>query len=188
MSRGALVLALMLLVVGPLGAQSGREYFIQPDTAIDAVHTVQRDAFLELRDSTSTISAAGARLMSDLTPSSSLAWMRARARAVAQACARSASPLAAAKVVVASSSWPMSYQQEARTKLLSAIPLFATELVTCQKQFETLAVDTNQVQLRETAPYRMSQIEGQLTQFNSTANTYLQRIGITLPPSSATKP
>jgi hypothetical protein len=182
MSRGALVPALMLLVAGPLGAQTGREHFVQPDTAIDAVHTAQRDAFLELRDSTSTISAAGARLMSDLTSSSSLAWMQARSRAVAQACARSADPLAKARLVTTEASWPLELQQQAQTKLLKAMTSLVGELKTCQTRWKTMSADTSQVTLREDAPYQMKLLQDHLDEFNRTAQTYLQYISITLPP------
>lgn len=185
MSRTALVAALVLLSAGPLGAQAGREHFVQPDTALDAVHAVQRDAFQQLWDSTSTIGAAGARLMSDLTSSSSLAWMRSRAGAVARACARSVSPLAKARTVTLEGTWPLKLQQQARAKLLKDMVVFDGDLAACQRRWTTLAADTSQVSLRENAPYQMKLLQRRLDEFNRTVQTYLQYIGAKLSPQSS---
>jgi hypothetical protein len=187
MSRGALVAAFVLLSASPLRAQAGREHFIQPDTALDARHAVQRDAFQQLWDSTSTISAAGARLMSDLTSSSSLAWMRSRAGAVARACARSVSPLAEARDRTLGATWPLKLQQQARAKLLKDMVVFEGDLAACQKRWTSLAADTSQVSLRENAPYQMKLLQRRLDEFNRTAQTYLQYIGAKLSPQGATK-
>ena len=188
MRRAPLALALSLLAAGPLAAQVGRENFVQPDTAYDAAHAAQRDAFVVLRDSTSSISAAGARLMSDLTPSSSLAWLQARARAVVKACARSGAPLAAARVVVAGATWPIPAQQKAQANLLKAMTTFDGQLTACTKRWTTMAADTSQSSLRESAPYEMQVLEDQLGQFNRTAQTYLQYIKVVLPPTGSRKP
>jgi len=188
MRRVTVAAVLMLGAAAPLAAQAGREHFIQPDTALDAVHTVQRNAFLILRDSTSTISAAGARLMSDMTPSSSLAWMRARARAVVQACARSEAPLAQARVVTSEGSWSLELQKQAQRDLLKAMKKFAGDLTACQKRWTSLAADTSQVSLRENAPYEMKKLQDQVDQFNRVAGKYLQYITITLPPPGTYKP
>ncbi|HQR17239.1 MAG TPA: hypothetical protein PK948_02655 [Gemmatimonadales bacterium] len=179
--------ALLLMAAGPAAAQTGREHFIQSDTAYDAVHAVQRDAFLVLRDSTSNIDAALARLMSGLGPSSSLIWMQTRIRAVAQACTRAEAPLAAARTVVAGGAWPRSSQQEARSKALKSMASFATDLTGCRTKWERLASDTNRVELRESAPYHVSQLQQQLDKFNRATIDYLRRIDITLPPSGAPK-
>jgi hypothetical protein len=187
-SRPLLAAILALAFVGPLEAQVGREQFIEPDTALDAAHAVQQAAFLVLRDSTATISAAGSRLMSEMSPSSSLAWMRARARSVAAACARSAAPLANAKVVTEQGAWTTSGQKNAQAALLKAMPVFASDLRDCQKRWTTLAADTSQVSLRENAPYQMRQLQTKLDAFNRTAQTYLRFIGVKLPPPGTKKP
>lgn len=179
---------LTLATVTPLAAQNGREQFVQTDTALDAAHAVQQAAFIVLRDSTSTISAAGARLMSDLTPSSSLEWMRTRARAVASACARSEAPLATARAVTGQGQWTSDQQKQAQANLLKAMPGFADELKECRKRWSALAMDTSQVSLRESAPYQMQQLLTKLDRFNQTARTYLRSIGVKLPPPGATKP
>jgi hypothetical protein len=185
--RAPWVLALSLLAAGPLAAQIGRENFVQPDTAYDAVHAPQRDAFITLRDSTSSISAAGARLMSDLTPASSLAWMQARARAVVKACARSSAPLAAARAVVTGATWPAASQQKAQASLLKAMTTFDGQLTACTRRWTALAADTSQTSLRENAPYEMQVLEDQLGQFNRTAQTYLQYIQVVLHPPGSPK-
>jgi hypothetical protein len=187
-SRDLLLAAILTLAAGSLRAQSGREHFVQPDTALDAVHAVQQDAFLVLRDSTSSISAAGARLMSDLTPTSSLAWMQGRARNVALACARTIGPLAGARRVTAESTWPLEIQQKAQASLLKAMTTFSGELTACQKRWTTLSADTSQVSLREKAPYQMKQLQDQVNQFNRSAQLYLQYISITLPPPGSPTP
>ncbi len=187
MSRPALVAALLVMAAGPAAAQNGREHFVQPDTAYDAVHAVQRDAFTVLRDSTATISAAGSRLMSDLTSTSSLIWMRGRARAVAQACARSEAPLANARAVTVSGSWPLALQKQAQSNLLKEMTAFKSELASCQKKWTALAADTSQVSLRESAPYEMKQLQDQVDRFNRAAQHYLQYISVKLDPPAPPK-
>lgn len=188
MNRSALLAALGLMAAGSAAAQNGREHFVQADTAYDAVHAVQRDAFLVLRDSTASISAAGSRLMSDLTPTSSLIWMRGRARAVAQACARSVAPLAGARTVTLAGAWPLQLQKQAQSDLLKAMTSFKGELAGCQKKWNILATDTSQVSLRENAPYEMKILQDQVDRFNRAAQHYLQYIGVKLAPPTASKP
>lgn len=177
-----------LLIAVPLSAQNGREAFVTPDTALDAVHAEQQQAFLVLRDSVSSIAAAGAQLMSAMTSSSSLAWMRARANAVSAACARSEAPLANAKTVVAGAVWPIPGQQKAQTNLLKAMPGFANELSACQKTWNKLAADTSQVALREMAPYQMKLLQDTVDKFNRTAGAYLSYIGVKFPTQGQPKP
>lgn len=187
MSRRVLALVAALAAAAPLAAQVGREQFVEPDTALDAAHAVQQSAFIVLRDSTATISAAGARLMSEMSPSSSLAWMHARARSVVAACARSEVPLANAKAVTERGVWTTPGQKNAQAELLKAMPGFALELQECQKRWTALARDTSQVSLRENAPYQMNQLQTKLDAFNRTAQTYLRFIGVKLPPPGTKK-
>jgi hypothetical protein len=188
MRRPTLLAAMALGLAGPLAAQNGREAFIQPDTAYDAIHAVQRDAFLVLRDSTSSITGAGAKLMSDLTSSSSLPWMQARARAVAAACGRSESPLAAARAVTTAGDWPLDLQKQAQANLLKAMKSFSTDLVDCKKRWTALAADTSQASLRENIPYQMKLLQDNVDQFNRTARMYLQYINVKLAPTGTPKP
>lgn len=181
MIRAALAALLMLVAVTPLDAQVGREQFVSPDTALDAVHAVQQTAFVVLRDSTATISAAGSRLMSEMTSTSSLAWMRARARVVAAACARSKAPLASARVVTQEWKATNDGQRNAQSALLKEMPSFASELADCQKRWTVLAADTSQTSLRENAPYQMKLLQDKLDKFNRTAQTYLRFISVKLP-------
>lgn len=187
MSRRVLAAIVALAAAAPLAAQVGREQFIQPDTALDAAHAVQQRAFIVLRDSTASISAAGARLMSDMTPSSSLAWMHARARSVAAACSRSQLPLANAQAVTEQGAWTTPGQKNAQAELLKAMPAFASELRDCQKRWTALAADTSQVSLRENAPHQMKQLQTKLDAFNRTAQTYLRFISVKLPPQETKK-
>lgn len=170
------------MLVAPLEAQSPLQKYATPDTALDAAHAVQRDAFLLLRDSTSTISAAGSRLMSEMTSTASLAWMRARAKAVAAACARSEAPLASARVVTQQWKATNDGQRNAQSALLKEMPDFAGDLVDCQKRWTVLAADTNQTSLRENAPHQMKLLQKKLDEFNRTARTYLRYITVKLPP------
>lgn len=184
-----LVLALTaLLGSSPVSAQNGREFFAQPDTALDAAHAVQRDTFVPLRDSVSAISAAGARLMSGLTPSSSLAWMQGRARAVAAACARPVGPLAAARELTSRTKWPLAGQETARTTLLKEMSTFGNELAACQKLWNGLAADTSRTNVRENAPYQMKLLQEKVDQFNRVSANYLRLISVKLPPQGAPKP
>lgn len=170
------------MLVAPLEAQSPLQQYATPDTALDAAHAVQQQAFLVLRDSTSTISAAGSRLMSEMTSTASLAWMRARARAVAAACARSEAPLASARVVTQQWKATNDGQRNAQSALLKEMPSFAGDLVDCQKRWTVLAADTSQTSLRENAPYQMKLLQEKLDKFNRTAQTYLRYITVKLPP------
>lgn len=185
---GWLLATAALLGAAPANAQTGREYFVQPDTALDAAHALQRDVFVVLRDSTSAISAAGARLMSDMTPSSSLAWMRARSNAITKACAGSVAPLAAARELTVGSKWPLTGQETARAELLKGMTSFEGELATCQKRWAALAADTSRTHLRENAPYQMKLLREQVDHFNRTVATYLRYISVKLPPQTAPKP
>jgi len=188
MIRPVLAAFLALVAVAPLDAQVGREQFVSPDTALDAAHAVQQAAFVVLRDSTTTISAAGSRLMSDMTSSSSLSWMQARARAVAAACARSEAPLASARVVTLQWKGTTDGQRNAQSALLKEMPAFAGELADCQKRWTVLAADTSQTSLRENAPYQMKLLQNKLDKFNRTAQTYLRFIGVKLPPPAPHTP
>ncbi|HEX5004345.1 MAG TPA: hypothetical protein VFV65_03470 [Gemmatimonadales bacterium] len=179
---------LATLAALPASAQSGREHFIQPDTALDAPHAVQQTAFLVLRDSTSTIAAAGARLMSDMTPNSSLAWMQGRAGSVAEACARSVAPLAEARKVTAAGEWPRDNQRKAQADLLKEMTKFSEELGDCQTRWKALAAEKDRDTLRENAPYQMKQLRDRLDQFNRVAGTYLRYISVKLPPPGAARP
>ncbi len=173
----------MLALAAPLGAQVGREHFTPPpDTALDAEHAAQRDVFLVLRDSTASISAAGAKLMSDLTPTSSLVWMRSRARAVAAACARSQAPLASARVVTDGAVWPKDGQKKAQSELLKEMTTFSRDLTDCQERWTVMSADTSQTALREKAPHEMKKLNEKVDKFNLAARKYLQYISIKLPP------
>lgn len=183
MSRHPLVAFLMVaLAAAPVSAQTGREYFVQPDTAtIDSARMVQQVAFVVLRDSTASISAAGARLMSEMNPNSSLAWMHARARSVAEACVRSEAPLSEAKVVTLQGSWPRENQRKAQADLLKGMSAFAQELTACQTRWTGFAADTSKSQLRDNAPYQMKRLQDELDKFNRTAQTYLRYTSGKLP-------
>ncbi len=185
MSRSAWCAILMIALAAPVQAQIGREYFTSPDTALDAAHAPQQEAFVLLRDSTASISAAGAKLMSDMSPSSSLAWMQARAQRVVAACARSVGPLANARVVTKQGDWPQASQQKAQSDLLKAMTSFAGDLTDCQTRWTALAADTSNVSFRENAPYQMKLLQDKLDAFNRTAQTYLRYISVKLPPKGS---
>jgi len=181
MIRPALATFLSLIAVSSLEAQNGREQFVAPDTALDAVHAVQQAAFVVLRDSTTTISAAGSRLMSGMSSSSSLPWMRTRAQAVAAACVRSEAPLARARVVTQQWKSTNDAQRKSQSALLKEMPVFAGDLVDCQKRWTALAADTSQTSLRENAPYQMKEFQEKLDKFNRTVLAYLRSISVPLP-------
>jgi hypothetical protein len=186
--RLALVAALVLGAVATAEAQIGREHFTTPDTALDAAHAPQQQAFLLLRDSTSSISAAGAKLMSDLSPSSSLAWMQARARGIVAACGQAVGPLANARAVTEQGDWPRTNQKKAQADLLKEMSAFAGDLTECQTRWTALAADTSTVAFRESAPYEMKKLQDKLEKFNRSAQTYLRYIGIKLPPKGTPAP
>jgi hypothetical protein len=177
MIRRALLALGLLCSAGPLAAQN-----IYPaDTALDADHAAQRDVFVVLRDSTSSISAASARLMTEMGPSASLPWLQARARGVAQACARSVAPLAQAQSAVSKADWLKPYQKKPQAELLKAMSVFHPQLLECTKQWTAMAADTSQTRLRDNAPHAMSVLESQVTDFNRAAQLYLQYISVKLP-------
>lgn len=188
MSRTAWIAVLTIALAGPVHAQNGREHFMTPDTALDAVHAPQEQAFLLLRDSTSSISAAGAKLMSGMGPSSSLAWMRARARDVVAACARSVGPLGNARVVTEQGDWPESRQRKNQADLLKEMSSFSGVLADCQKRWTALAADTSQASLRNTAPHEMKELENKVDKFSRVARTYLRSIDIELQPGATSAP
>lgn len=177
MMRGVFMAVGLLCAAGPLHAQASTP----PDTALDAAHAAQRDAFLILRDSTSGISAASARLMSDLGPSASLAWLQSRARGLEQACTRSVGALVRARDVVAKATWPKSYEQKAQANMLKAMAVFHPQLAQCQKEWKAMAADTSQYQLRTTAPHAASVVQAQAIEFQHAAQNYLQSISVKLP-------
>jgi hypothetical protein len=183
MMRHALAAFLSLVAVSQLDAQNGREQFVVPDTALDAVHAVQQSAFVVLRDSTTTISAAGSRLMSGMSSFSSLAWMRTRAKAVADACARSEAPLARAQVVTLQWKSANDAQRKSQSALLKAMPVFAADLVDCQKRWTAFTADTSLTSLRENAPYQMKELQEKLDKFNRSVLPYLRSISVPLPIS-----
>lgn len=178
---------LLLGLATTLPAQNGREFFVQPDTAYDAVHAVQRDAFAVLRDSTSSISAATSRFQAGITPQSSLAWLQGRARTVADACARTVAPLANARAVTAGAQWPHPNQQKAQADLLKAMASYGGQLADCQKNWASLAADSTQVALRENAPHQLRGLDDQINRFNRVAHKYLQYISVKLPTPGTTK-
>jgi len=175
--RRWLLAAGLLAAAGPLHAQAATP----PDTALDAAHVVQRDAFLALRDSLVPIASASARMMSDLSPSASLPWLQSRARAMAEACARPMGPLARTREVVAKATWSKPYELNAQSKMLKAIEVFEPQLVSCQKEWKAIAADTSQDHLRTTAPHAASVLQAQVAKFQHASQNYLQYISVRLP-------
>lgn len=188
MRQALLGAGLLLGLATSLPAQNGREFFVQKDTAYDAVHAAQRDAFTVLRDSTSGISAATSRFLAGVTSQSSLAWMQGRARTVADACARTVAPLANARAVTAGERWPHPSQQQAQAELLKDMTTLGGQLAECRKNWTSLATDSSQVALREHAPYELRRLDDQLSHFNRAAQKYLQRIAVKLPTPGTTAP
>lgn len=180
MIRPALWALLAAGLSSPLAAQSGREYFVQPDTAYDSVHTVQRDAFTLLRDSTTAISAATSRLMAGISPSSSLPWLRGQAMAVAAACRGATGPLAAARAVTQQGEWPKEYSRKAQASLLEEMGKFSGQLGACDTEWKGLAADTSQQHFRDNAPYRLKRLNDQVAAFNRSVGHYLRSIGVKL--------
>jgi hypothetical protein len=126
--------------------------------------------------------------MGNLGPSSSLTWMWTRAQAVAQSCAQAEAPLAAARSVVESATWPSSHEQDARSKELRTIAAFAKRLSDCRPIWGALASDTNRTRLRESVPFQASQLQAQVDGFNRATLDYLHRLNITLPPKAPPTP
>ncbi len=187
MIRRAAPLLLCLLAAAPLAAQSGREYFVQPSTPVDSAVAARQAPFFVLRDSTSAISAAGARLMSDLTPSSSVAWMQARARAVIKACAGAVQPLTAARAMTESSTWSNPAQQQAQADLLKQMTSFAGTLAACQQTWTVLAAETSQSSLRDQLPYQNQLLQTQVTALGRRLQVYLKYTDAQLPPPAQPK-
>ena len=119
--------------------------------------------------------------MSDLNPSASLAWLQARARGMAQACARPVGPLARARTVVAKATWSKPHEQKAQAEMLKAIAVFNPQLLECQLQWTAMAADTSQYDLRTTAPHAASVMQSQVVQFERVSQLYLQYISVKLP-------
>lgn len=175
--RRTLLVAGLLCAAGSLKAQDATP----PDTALDAAHAVQRDAFLVLRDSNSAISTAASRMMSGLSPSASLAWLQGRARGMAEACAHPVAPLARAREVVAKATWSKAHEQKAQGEMLKAIAVYNPQLLQCQKDWKALAADTSQYNLRVTAPHAASVVQSQAVEFERASQRYLQYINVKLP-------
>jgi len=175
------LLALAVVLVSPLAAQNGREYFVQPDTAVDPAVVARQAPYAMLRDSTSAISAAGARLMASLSSSSSLAWMRSQVRTVLKACDGAVAPLAAARTATEAAKWSASPQQRAQAALLTEMTRFDKALGECRKAWPQMAADTSQSRLRDQLPYRMQQLEDQVDALNRSVQAYLKAAGMSLP-------
>jgi len=175
------LLALATVLVSPLAAQNGREYFVPPDTTVDPAVVARQAPYAALRDSTSAISAAGARLMSGMSPSSSVPWMQSRARGVAQACEGAVAPLAAAREATEGAHWEKSAQQQAQATLLKEMSSFAGALSDCRKTWPQMAADTSQSSLRDQLPYRMQQLQNRVLSLNRSVQAYLKYVGMPLP-------
>lgn len=175
------LLALATVLVSPLAAQNGREYFVQPDTTVDSAVVARQAPYALLRDSTSAISAAGARLMSGMSPSSSVPWMQSRARAVAMACEGAVAPLTAAREATEGATWEKSAQRKAQATLLKEMSSFAGALADCRKSWPQMAADTSQSSLREKLPYRMQLLQNQVLSLNRSVQAYLKYARMPLP-------
>lgn len=187
MTRHILVPAILLLAAAPLRAQTGREYFVQPDTALDSTVVARQAPFLALRDSTSALKAAGARLMSELTSTSSVPWMHTRARAIQKACVASEAPLGAARAATtAQKDWPLAAQQQARASLLRQMATFGETLSNCEKTWAALAKDTSQTSIRESAPYQWKLLRDEIGALDRSVQAYLQATAAKLPPPGQT--
>lgn len=183
MSRRLVVPAVLLMLATSLHAQTGREYFVQPDTARDSTVVSRQAPFLVLRDSTSALKAAGAKLMSELTSTSSVAWMHARARAILKGCAASEAPLAGARAATAAEKeWPRDIQRQAQASLLKQMDSFRDALTSCDTQWTALARDTSQTAVRESAPYQWKLLNDQIGALNRSVQNYLQLTAAKLPP------
>ena len=175
------LLALAIVLASPLAAQNGREYFVQPDTAVDSAVVARQAPYVMLRDSSSAISAAGARLMGSLSSSSSVAWMHSQARTVLKACDAAVAPLAAARTATEAAKWSTSARQQAQAALLTEMSSFGKALADCRTTWPRMAADTSQSQLRDQLPYRMHQLQDRVDALHRRIQSYLKSVGMSLP-------
>ena len=185
MSRSAVLLGLLVLIAAsPTTAQT----VIQPEKPLDRGQAESRDAMVMLRDSLNSVTAAGARLVRGVGPTSSPAWLRARARNVAAACTRSRGMLQTARPVVEGGADSLVVQVNARLTLLAAMAGLDATLTACEATWKERAAAADATPIRERGPSDVEALNQEVQAFDKKLSTYAGTQGFQLPPMGSGTP
>jgi hypothetical protein len=185
MNRSAVLLGLLvLLVASPVTAQT----VVQPEKPLDPGQLKARDAMMKLRGSLNSITAASARLVRGAGPASSSAWLQARARNLAFACAHSRATMAEVRPVVEGGDGTTQVQLTARRNLLAAMTGLDATLTTCETKWAARSTAADATPIREQGPSEVEAMKQEVQAFDRTLSAYASVLGFQLPPTGSGTP
>lgn len=167
----------LLAGAAPLSAQT----VVRPDPVLDSAHAAVRDALGDFRDSLQTIEAAGARLQRG-THGASAAWIRARARQMAAACAASQRILPTTRDGIRAGVWQTARERAAQADLLKAFEVLGAKLRWCQERFAPPSDAAGIEAIRNSGNYWRGQLSAALTDYDRAAGYFLSTLGIKVRP------
>jgi hypothetical protein len=185
MSRSAVLLGLLVLLAAvPITAQT----VIQPEKPLDPGQARSRDAMVALRDSLNGVTAAGARLVRGVGPSSSPAWLQSRARSISSACVRAHTTMAATRPVVEGGADSLTVQVNARRTLLGGMTELDATLTACEKTWKQRASAADATPIHEQGPGEVEALYQVVQAFDKKLSTYASTQGFQLPPMGSGTP
>ncbi|HEY3012482.1 MAG TPA: hypothetical protein VGK54_00085 [Chloroflexota bacterium] len=178
--RQAWLLLMVVLVAPRLAAQT----IVHPTPPLDSTRAALRDALLVLRDSLNTIDGAAARLQRDYRQASgaSLLW---RARAMHDACARSARTVQPTREAVLAASLSDPQRVKQRHELVGAMDRLQGVLTQCEVEFAAMSRPDQAETVRGYANDRAVRLQGALRKYEQTLQGFLGAMGIRVPPLGA---
>jgi hypothetical protein len=185
MSRPAVLLGLLvLLAASPATAQT----VVQPEKPLDPGQVVARDAMVMLRDSLNSVTAASARLVRGVGPTSSPSWLQSRARSIASACTRSHTTMAAVRPVIEGGADTLTVQVNARRVLLAEMTSLDATLTACEQTWKARSSGAHAAAIREHGPSEVEALNRAVQVFDKKLSTYASTQGFKLPPMGSGTP
>jgi hypothetical protein len=185
MSRTAALLGgLLVFAAAPITAQA----VVQPEKPLDPAQAEVRDAMVMLRDSLNTLTAAGARFVRGVGPTSSVAWLQARARSLATACTRSRTTMVVVRPAVENGNGTTKAQHNARGNLLASMAALDDSLMACEKTWKARSSRVDATPIREQGPSEVESLNHQAQAFDRRLVAYATTLGFKLPPLGSGTP
>jgi len=185
MSRtAALLCGLILFAASTTTAQT----VVPPEKPLAPGQVEARDAMVMLRDSLNSVTAAGARLVRGVGPTSSTAWLQARARSLATACTRSRTTMVTVRPVVEGGKGTSQVQLNSRKNLLASMTALDTSLTACEKTWKARSSAADATPIREQGPSEVVSLNNQAQAFDTKLAAYASALGFRLPTMGSGTP
>lgn len=176
------LILLFSLASAPLALNA--QTVVRPAGPLRAAHAQVRDVMLVLRDSLMTVNGAAARLQRDFRTTSDAA-LASHARAVANACARSARTVVPTRKAVAAADADGSARINTRTAVLRALDSLAAEMTKCSDEFGAMALPGKGEEVRGYGNRRAEPILKALYDYDAAATRFFKAWGMDVRPLGA---